>query len=87
MLKPYELTILKKKWCSFFAYRLPSYNKTDNFDELSASCSLILNKYDNIIRAGDLNIDPTMTNQTTCQSSFFNQTNLIRMRHLSKEKI
>ena len=68
MLKPYELTILKKKWCSFSAYRLPSYNKTDNFDELSASCSLILNKYDNIIWAWDLNIDPTMTNKTTCQS-------------------
>ena len=55
-----EFTIVKKKWCILFAYRPPSTNKEEFFDEISVSLSQALGKYDTIILAGDLdelNID------------------------------
>ena len=52
-----ELTISKKKWCALFAYRPPKQNKTLFFEEISSSLSYIVNKYDNYIIAGDLNIN------------------------------
>ena len=52
-----ELTIVKKKWCILFAYRPPNTDKEEFFDEISVSLNKILGKYDNIILAGDLNID------------------------------
>ena len=52
-----ELTIARKKWCIFFAYGPPNTDKKEFFDEISASLGKILSKYDNIIFAGDLNID------------------------------
>ena len=57
-----EVTVSKKIWCIFFAYRPPNYNKPDFFDELSTSPCLILNKYNNIVLAGDLNIDIMKSN-------------------------
>ena len=52
-----ELTSAKKKWCILFAYRPPNTDKEEFFDEISVSLNKILGKYDNIILAGDLNID------------------------------
>ena len=52
-----ELTISKKKWCALFAYRLPKQNKTLFFEEISSTLSHIVNKYDNYIIAGLLNIN------------------------------
>ena len=52
-----ELTIVKKEWCILFAYRPPSTVKEELFDEILVSLNKILGKYDNIILAGDLNID------------------------------
>ena len=52
-----ELTFVKKKWCILFAYRPPNTDKEEFFDEISVSLNKILGKYDNIILAGDLNID------------------------------
>ena len=52
-----ELTIVKIKWCILFAYRPPNTDKEEFFDEISVSLNKILGKYDNIILAGDLNID------------------------------
>ena len=52
-----QIAIVKKKWCILFTYRLPNTDKEEFFDEISVSLNKILSKYDNIILAGDLNID------------------------------
>ena len=52
-----ELTIVKKKWCILFAYLPPNTDKEEFFDEISVNLNKTLGKYDNIILAGDLNID------------------------------
>ena len=41
----------------FFAYRPPNTDQEKFFDEISVSLNKIFGKYDNIILAGDLNID------------------------------
>ena len=56
-----ELIIAKKKWCILFAYRRPNTNKTMFFDEIYITLNKILGKYDNILLAGDLNIDEFKT--------------------------
>ena len=53
-----EFTISKKKWCTIFAYRPPKNdNKVMFFNELNLSLNQCINKHDNIIVMGDLNID------------------------------
>ena len=52
-----ELTVVKKKWCILFAYRPPNTDKEEFFDEISVNLNKTLGKYDNIILAGDLNLD------------------------------
>ena len=52
-----ELTISKKKWCILFAYRPPKYEKRSFFEEVSNILSAVTNKYENILLAGDLNIN------------------------------
>ena len=52
-----ELTIVKKKWCILFAYCPPNTDKEEFFNEVSVNPNKILRKYDDIILAGDLNID------------------------------
>ena len=52
-----ELTISKCKWCILFAYRPPKFNKRDFFNEITNSLSKIISNYDNVVLAGDLNID------------------------------
>ena len=52
-----ELTISKKKWCILFAYRPPNFDKKSFFGEISNSLCLMVNKYENIRIAGDLNIN------------------------------
>ena len=52
-----ELVISKRKWCIIFTYRPPKYDKEVFFQELSKTVSQAINKYDNILVAGDLNID------------------------------
>ena len=47
----------KRKWCIIFTYRPPKYDKKVFFQELSKAISQAINKYDNILIAGDLNID------------------------------
>ena len=43
--------------CIVFTYRLPKYNKKVFFQESSKTISKAINKYDNILVVGDLNID------------------------------
>ena len=52
-----ELTINKRKWCILFAYCSPNTNKDDFFSEISISLNKTIDKYDDIVLAGDLNID------------------------------
>ena len=52
-----ELTITKKKWCILFAYKPPKQNNASFFQEISNSLNQLVNKYENIFLAGDLNID------------------------------
>ena len=53
-----KVTISKKKWCITFAYRPPQNdNKVMFFNELNLSSNQCVNKRDNIIAMGDLNID------------------------------
>ena len=52
-----ELTISKRKWCILFAYRPPNLKKGEFLKEISNTLSKALKCYDNIVLAGDLNID------------------------------
>ena len=52
-----ELVIHKRKCCIVFTYRAPKYDKKVFFQEISKSISQAINRYDNILVAGDLNID------------------------------
>ena len=52
-----EITISKKKLCALFAYRPPKQNETLFLEELSRSLSHIVNRYDNYIIAGYLDIN------------------------------
>ena len=79
-----ELTIVKIKWCILFAYRPPNTDKEEFFDEISVSLNKILGKYDNIILAGDLNIDESRPcsdsskNHLSDMKDIFGLTNLIK---------
>ena len=79
-----ELTIVKKTWDILFAYRPPSTDKEEFFDEISVSLNKILGKYDNIILAGDLNIDElrpcsdSSKNHLSDIKDIFGLTNLIK---------
>ena len=52
-----ELLISKRKWCFTFTYRPPKYDNKVFFQELLKTINQAINKYDNILVAGDLNID------------------------------
>ena len=52
-----ELIIAKKKRCILFALRPQGTNKTVFFNEICITLKKILSKYDNILLAGDINID------------------------------
>ena len=56
-----KLVIAKKKWYIVFAYLPPDTNKTMLFNEIYITLNKILGKYDNILLAGDLNIDKLKT--------------------------
>ena len=79
-----ELTIVKKKWCILLAYRPPDTDKEEFFDEISVSLNKISGKYDNIILAGDLNIDElrpysdSSKNHLSDMKDIFRRTNLIK---------
>ena len=52
-----EIKISKKKWCILFAYRPPNTDKQSFFKQLSNTLNLMGNHYENILVAGDLNIN------------------------------
>ena len=78
-----ELIIAKKKWCILFAYRPPSINKDKFFEEIFTSLNKMLGNYDNIVQAGDLNIDELnscsdSSNHLSDMKDVFNLSNLIK---------
>ena len=80
-----ELTISKKKWCILFAYRPPNLDKNTFFSEISNNLSLIINEYEIVIVAGDLNIDLSNTktlseNHVSDLRDTFALTNLVKQK-------
>ena len=78
-----ELLISKRRWCIIFTYRPPKYDKKVFFQELSKTISQAINKYDNILVAGDLNIDVSGSkglndNHFSELTDTFNLTNLVK---------
>ena len=77
-----ELVIAKKKWCILFAYRAPDINNVF-FNEMYITLDRILGNYDNILLAGELNIDELKTgsdssNHLSNVKDVFNLTNLFK---------
>ena len=57
-----ELTLNNKKWFIMFGYRPESINRDTFFEEMNTTLSKAVNKYDNIMVIGDLNIDLNILN-------------------------
>ena len=56
------MTISKRKWHIFFICKPPKITKSSFFEEVSKTLSQAVNKYDNILIAGDFNIDSSSVN-------------------------
>ena len=50
-------SIAKKKWFILFTCRSPNFSKTEFFEKISVTVNKASNKYDNLLFAGDLNIN------------------------------
>ena len=69
--------------CIIFTYRLPKHNKKVFFQESAKTISKAINKYDNILVVGDLNIDVSEAkglndNDFSKLIGTFNLTNLVK---------
>ena len=81
-----EITIAKRKWLIYSFYRSETFTKLPAFlDGLQKSVDMAINKYDNIILMGDMNVDMSNLNNTsTCFydvnefCDIFDLTNLIK---------
>ena len=80
-----ELTINKRKWCILFAYRPPNTNKHDFFSEISISLNKMIGKYDNIVLAGDLNIDDSISLSESSQNHLSDMKDVFSLTNLIKE--
>ena len=61
----FEVTITKRKWIIYAFYRSKSYSKLDVFlEEFKNSVDKAINKYENIILIGDINVDMSNRNTT-----------------------
>ena len=81
----FELTINKRKWCILFAYRPTNTNKDDFFSEISISLNKITDKYDNIVLAGDLNIDDLKSYSESSQNHLSGMKDVLSLTNLIKE--
>ena len=80
-----ELIIIKKKWCILFAYRPPSIDKEEFFDEISVNLNKILGIYDNIILTGDLNIDELKPCSDFSKNHLFDMKDIFTLTNLIKD--
>ena len=61
----FEVTITKRKLIIYAFYRSESYSKLDVFlEEFKKSVDKAINKYENIILIGDINVDMSNRNTT-----------------------
>ena len=61
----FEVTITKRKWIIYAFYRSESYSKLDVFpEEFKKSVDKAINKYENIMLMGDINVDMSNRNTT-----------------------
>ena len=93
MLKQYVLRLLlqRKSGAFLFAYRPSSTNKDKFFEEIFTSLNKILGNYENIVLAGDLNIDELnscsdSSNHLSDMKDVFNLSNLIKEPPCLKSK-
>ena len=80
-----ELTINKRRWCILFAYRPPKTTKGDFFSEIYISLNKIIDKYDNIVLAGDLNIDDLKSYSESSQNHLSDMKDVFSLTNLIKE--
>ena len=81
---------VSKKWFIMFAYRPESINRNLFFEEITLSLSKALNKYENIILIGDLNIDISIPNNDISNllgnlCDVFDLSNMIKKHYLFYE--
>ena len=54
----FEITIAKRKWLIYSFYRSETFTQLPKFlEELKKSVDMAINKYENIILMGDINVD------------------------------
>ena len=60
----FELTIAKRKWLIYSFYRYETFTQLPKFlEELKKSVDMAINKYENIILMGDINVDMSSLNE------------------------
>ena len=79
-----EFTISKKKWCILFAYKPPKQSNVLLFQEISNSLNQVVNKYENIFLAADLNISlldskSNTSNHFSVLRDMYDLTNLVNV--------
>ena len=80
-----ELTIIRKKWSIIFAYCPPNTDKEEFFDEISVRLYKILGKNDNVILAGDLNLDELRPCSDSSKNYLSDVKDIFSLRSLIKE--
>ena len=82
----FEITIAKRKWLIYSFYRSETFTQLPKFpEELKKSVAMAINKYDNIILMGDINVDMSSLNELNVNyydvnefCDIFSLTNLIK---------
>ena len=60
----FEITIAKRKWLIYSFYRSGTFTQLPKFlEELKKSVDMAINKYENIILMGDINVDMSSLNE------------------------
>ena len=80
-----ELAIVKKSGAFFLPTVLQTLMKKIFSDEISGSLNKILRKYDNIILAGDLNIDKLRPCSNYLKNCFSDKEDIFSLEKLIKE--
>ena len=82
----FEITIAKRKWLIYSFYRSETFTQLPKFlEELKKSVDVAINKYENIILMGDINVDMSSLNELNVNfydvnefCDIFSLTNLIK---------
>ena len=82
----FEITIAKIKWLIYSLYRSETFTQLPKFlEELKKSVDMAINKYENIILMGDINVDMSSLNELNVNfydvnefCDIFSLTNLIK---------